>query len=480
MFFWLQHNKNIIFAAKSKSLTNKYPKIATQMLPTMLKRIFSLFLLLSPFFAFSQGEGIVVDKIIAKIDNHIILKSDLELALATVKEQNKTTRLPDYVRCQVLQQLIINKMLLAKAEIDTVKVDEVTIQNQLDRRMEHMIRQIGSAEKVEASLGKSITQLKEEMRAPLVEQLTLQKMQQELGKDAKVTPRQVKKFFNAIPKDSVPFVSKEVEVGILLKMPTVNKDETVRTKELLLGYKRRVLAGEKFEELAEIHSEDLGSAKLGGDLGWQGRGNLVAPFEAAALKLEVGAMSDPVESEFGIHLIQLLDRRGNMYHSRHILVKPKPSVPDIEATVSFLDSIRQLVIDKKITFEKIASIHSDDKMSKARGGMMIDEEDGGTRISVDNLETAIFMELEKMKIGEISKPIQYRLDDGKEAVRLIYFKSVLPPHHISLETDYQRVYNAALGEERNRLMMEWFEKTKKELFIDIDPEFNDCEVLKNL
>jgi peptidyl-prolyl cis-trans isomerase SurA len=446
----------------------------------MLQRFFILLLFVLPFTIFAQGEGIVVDKIIAKVDNHIVLKSDLETALENIKQQNKVTRLPDYVRCQMLQQLIINKMLLAKAEIDTVKVDEATIQGQLDRRMEYMIRQFGTVEKLEASLGKSISQLKEELRPTLTEQLTLQKMQQELGKDATVTPRQVKKFFNNIPKDSIPEVSREVELGILMKLPTVNKAETNRTKELLLEYKRRVLAGEKFEDLASAHSEDLGSASLGGDLGWQGRGNLVAPFEAAALKLEVGGMSEPVESEFGIHLIQLLDRRGNMYHSRHILVKPKPSEPDMNNAMQFLDSIRTLIVDKKMTFEKAASLHTDDKPSKARGGMMVSEEDGGTRLAIDNIELDLFEALKTLKVGEVSKPISYRLDDGKMGYRLIYLKSSLPPHKIDLETDYQRIYNAALGEEKNKLMMKWFEKTKKELFIDIDPEFAECEVMKNL
>jgi peptidyl-prolyl cis-trans isomerase SurA len=206
----------------------------------------------------------------------------------------------------------------------------------------------------------------------------------------------------------------------------------------------------------------------------------VAPFEAAAMKLKVGEIADPVESEFGIHLIQLLDRRGNMYHSRHILLRPKPSVPDIEATTAFLDSIRNLIVAKKFTFEKATSIHSDDKATKAKGGMMTNEEEGGSRISVEDMETALFLTLDTMKVGSITKPIKYELPDGKEAVRLIYLKSVIPPHAISLETDYQRIYNAALAEERNKLMMQWFEKTKKELFIDIDPEFAECDVMKNL
>ena len=169
-----------------------------------------------------------------------------------------------------------------------------------------------------------------------------------------------------------------------------------------------------------------------------------------------------------------------MYHSRHILVRPKPSAPDINATVHFLDSIRTLIVAKKLSFEKATNLHSDDKASKGKGGMLTDEEEGGTRISVETLETGLFMTLDTMKVNTISRPITYRLEDGKDAVRLVYYKSVLAPHYMSLETDYQRIYTAALAEERNKLMMKWFEKMKKELFIDIDPEFKDCDVMKNL
>jgi peptidyl-prolyl cis-trans isomerase SurA len=168
-----------------------------------------------------------------------------------------------------------------------------------------------------------------------------------------------------------------------------------------------------------------------------------------------------------------------MYHSRHILLRPKPSEPDIQATINMMDSLRNQIVADKITFEKAASQHSDDKASKMRGGMMADEEEGGTRMTVDNLETGIFMTIDTMKVGTVTKPMQYRLEDGKEAVRMIYFKSMLPPHSITLETDYQKIYNYALSEERNKLMIRWFDRTKKELFIDIDAEYDKCDIMKS-
>jgi peptidyl-prolyl cis-trans isomerase SurA len=264
-------------------------------------------------------------------------------------------------------------------------------------------------------------------------------------------------------------------------VPTVNKTETSRVKQLLLGFREDVLAGRaEFEELASKYSEDLSSKEFGGDLGWRGRGVFVPPFEAAALKLKAGEISDPVESDFGIHLIQLIERRGNLFHARHILVRPKPSTEDLKAVYTFMDSLRKEIINNKISFEKAASLYSDDKMTKMRGGMMTSEETGEITMSIDNLETGLYTEIKGMKVGDISLPSPYRTQDGQEGYRMIFLKKSNPPHKLSLETDYPAIYQMALNEERGMALEKWFQKTKKELFIDIDSEFDKCEILKNL
>jgi peptidyl-prolyl cis-trans isomerase SurA len=422
----------------------------------------------------------IVDKVIAKIDNHIVLKSDLDLAVNQLSKQNNNMPVPERIRCQIFQQLIINKMLLAKAEIDTIKPSDNEVQSQLDRRMDILAKQVGGESKIEMYIGKTAAQLKEEYRPGIVEQLTLQKMQQELSKDIKITPRQVKNFF-ARMKDSLPEASQEVQIAVLIKVPTVNKTETSRVKQLLLGFREDVLAGRaEFEELASKYSEDLGSKEFGGDLGWRGRGVFVPPFEAAALKLKAGEISDPVESDFGIHLIQLIERRGNLFHARHILVRPKPSTEDLKAVYTFMDSLRKEIINNKISFEKAASLYSDDKMTKMRGGMMTSEETGEITMSIDNLETGLYTEIKGMKVGDISLPSPYRTQDGQEGYRMIFLKKSNPPHKLSLETDYPAIYQMALNEERGMALEKWFQKTKKELFIDIDSEFDKCEILKNL
>ncbi|MCS7018761.1 MAG: peptidylprolyl isomerase [Cytophagales bacterium] len=425
----------------------------------------------------SQSEGIVVDKIIAKVNDYIILKSDLEIAYRQALESGQS--LPPNARCEILQQLIINKMLVAKAEIDSVMVSEVEVNNNLDRRMAYFEQQFGSLQKIEQAYNKTIAQLKEELRPSIQENMIISKMQNEITKNVEVTPRQVKRYFNSIPKDSLPFVPAEVEVGVIVRYPVVSKSEKDKVKARLQDFKRQILSGKaKFEDLARTYSEDLGSGSRGGELGFHGRGELVPPYEAMAMSLEPGEISEPVESEFGIHLIQLIERRGNRYNSRHILLRPEPTEQDIKDAERYLDSLRSVILSGKLPFEKAALTCSDDKSTKSSGGILQNPENKSTHLSKDELEYAIFMTIDTMQVGSISRPIRFRTDDGKTAVRIIYYKSRIPPHQINLEMDYPKIHAAALQQERNRVLSQWFNRTKNQLFIDIDPEYDRCKLLE--
>lgn len=425
----------------------------------------------------AQSDGIVVDKIIIKVNDYIILKSELELAYRQALESGQ--QLPPEAKCEILQQLLINKMLVAKAEIDSVTVSDIEVNNNLDRRMAYFEQQFGSIQKIEQAYNKSISQLKEELRPTIQENMIVSKMQNEITKDVEVTPRQVKRYFNSIPKDSLPYLPAEVEVGVIVRFPIVSKAEKDKAKARLLDFKKQILSGKaKFEDLAKAYSEDIGSASRGGDLGFHGRGELVPPYEAMAMSMEPGEISDPVESEFGIHLIQLIERRGNRYHSRHILLRPEPTEQDMKDAERFLDSLRTQIISGKIPFEKAALAHSDDKSTKASGGILQNPETKSTHLSKEELEYSMFMTIDTMQVGSISRPLRFRTDDGKNAVRLIYFKSRIPPHQLSLETDYQKIHAAALQEERNKVLIKWFNRTKNQLFIDIDPEYDRCKLLE--
>ncbi|TAH22174.1 MAG: peptidylprolyl isomerase [Cytophagales bacterium] len=449
-----------------------------------MKKIFlvslSLFLGIFTQCLYAQQPA-VVEKIIVRINNEIILKSDLEKAYLNLLEQEKN--LPENIHCYLLQQLIVNKVMVAKAEIDSVTVDKPRIDLELDRRMDYFVGQYGSAEKLEKTLGKTVSQLKEELRPQIAEQLTVQTMRKKITDEVKITPRQVKNFFANIPKDSLPFLPAEVEVAQIVRFPKVSKSEKDKAKAQLLEYKKEILAGGSFEELAGKHSQDLGSAARGGELGWHGRGELVPPFEAAVFSLEPMQISEPIESDFGVHLIQLLERQGNRHRSRHILLRPLPTAQDMEDAKVFLDSIHNLISKDSIKFEDAAREFSDDKATRSKGGKLSNPESGETKIAVDNTEIlgyGVFMTLESMKVGQVSKPMEFRTPDEKQAMRILYYVSRMPPHYLNLKDDWQKINSLAEEENKSNLLMKWFEKAKKEVYIDIDEEYNLCDLLKSL
>jgi peptidyl-prolyl cis-trans isomerase SurA len=417
----------------------------------------------------------VLDRIIVKVDNYFILKSEVEnqyQQYITSGQANSPNR------CQILEGLVVNKLMLAKAEIDSVIVDDKRIEAELNSRMEQMEGQYGSAKNIVEAYGKSIATLKEDLRSSLKEQLTGRKMQDKITDEVKITPKEVAAFFNEIPRDSLPYLPAEVEISHIIRVAKPNKNQKEELYAKLLDFRRRVEKGESFEELAKVHSEDLGSGRRGGDLGFAKRGAMVAPFEAAALRLKPNQMSDVVESEFGFHLIQLLEIRGQEYHARHILLRPDYQKLDLTEPTKYLDSIRVLVQRDSTTFEKAAKEFSEGKATQDAGGVIMDGSNGGNRLAYDGtMDPALFFALDSMKVGTISAPIPYRTDDGRSAVRILYFKAKHPPHFANLKDDYQKLSQITLSRKKNNAIEKWFMKAKDDVFIFIDDEYKDCRIL---
>lgn len=421
------------------------------------------------------GKGTLIDKIIAKVDNHFILKSEVEQQYSQYLTSGQANT-PN--RCQILEGLVVNKLMLAKAEIDSVIVDDKRIDGELSSRMDQMEAQYGSAKNIVEAYGKSIVNLKEDLRLSLKEQLTGRKMQEKITSDVKITPKEVSAFFARIPTDSLPYLPSEVEVGHIVRLAQPNKTQKAELVGRLMDYRRRIEKGESFEDLAKLYSEDLGSGKRGGDLGFSKRGQMVAPFEAAALKLKPNQLSDVVESEFGYHLIQLLAVRGQEYHARHILIRPDYQKLDLTEPTHFLDSLRIVIQRDSLTFDKAARAHSEDKLTQDAGGLMLDMASRSTRLPFDGtMEPGLYFSLDSMKVGTISTPIPYRTDDGRSAVRILYYKAKYAPHYANLKDDYQKIANIALTRKKNDAIEEWFLKAKEDVFIFIDDEYLDCKVL---
>jgi peptidyl-prolyl cis-trans isomerase SurA len=244
----------------------------------------------------------------------------------------------------------------------------------------------------------------------------------------------------------------------------------------LIDIRNQLLAGADFAELAKKYSDDPTAITRGGELGWSARGRMVPEFEAMAFKLKPKEISMPFKSQFGIHIMQLIERRGNEYNSRHILISPKPSQEDITKATRYLDSIRTLIVNDSIKFEKAAKEFSDDVATKGNGGFFSDQ-DGGVNLTVDELDPIIFFKLDSMQIGAVSEPITYRTDDGKDAVRILYYKARTPPHQASLENDWTKIQTATLNEKKDKILQKWFQKARGDVFINIDPGYDNCGIL---
>jgi peptidyl-prolyl cis-trans isomerase SurA len=425
--------------------------------------------------AFAQETGFVVDEIVAKVDNYIVLKSELERAYQDYITNGGT---PDEgVRCQYLAMLIRSKLMMAKAEIDSVVVLDSEVDANTSSRMNMILSQSGrTVDELEQIYGKTMEQIRLELRDQIREQMIVSKMEDEIASDVKVTPAEVRRFFNGLPQDSLHYFSASVEVGQIVKVASVNAAQKEATRAELMSIRNELLSGADFTALAKKHSHDPSVISNGGDMGWVGRGRMVPEYEAVAFRLKPNEISMPFESDYGLHIMQLLERRGNEYHSRHILISPKPSQEDIDKAFRFLDSLRTQIVADSIEFEKAAKDHSDDSNTKGNGGFFSDN-DSNTRILVDELDPVVFFNIDTMKVGSISKPVAYRTDDGKDAVRILYYKARIPPHQASLKDDWTRIQTAALNQKKDRILQKWFQKARKDVFINIDANYDYCGIL---
>ncbi len=433
------------------------------------------FFLLPVLTGAQNGGGFVVDKIIAKVDNYIVLKSDLEGTYqAYLAAGNPST---PTLQCELFAQLITDKLMVAKAEIDSVVVTDDDVDQNTSQRIEMIMRQYGGSQQaIEEMYGKSLDQISIELRDQVREQLLIREMQQRITKEIKITPAEVRKFYNRIPADSLPYFSADVEVAQIVKVAEVSQEQKNKTISELIELRDRALAGEDFGELAKKHSTEPSAEYTGGDLGWAGRGMMVPQFEAMAFKSRVGEISMPFETDFGIHIVKLIDRRGNEYHAQHILLSTSPSESDMERTRAYLDSIRALIVHDSTTFTKSVKEFSDDMATKMNGGYFVDKE-GGTRILVEELDPVVFFTIDTMKVGAVSPPMEYRTEQGKNGYRIIYLKSKSKPHQANLYDDWNRIQAAALAEKKNRILGKWFESARKDVFISIDAAYDNCNLL---
>jgi len=420
-----------------------------------------------------------IDKVVAVLGSNIILASELNQQYVLFLNQGNPPN--EKMKCYILQQMLVQKLLKQQAEIDSVMVEDSQVDNDVERRMRYQMQRAGGQERLEALLNRSILQYKDEIRPDIKDELIANKMQSKITENVSVTPLDVKKYFESYKKDSLPDINTEYEIGEIVLHPDLTKAEKQRFFDKLDAIRLRIKSGEDFGFLAKTYSEDPGSAGEGGDLGFFNRGDMAKEFTAYAFKLKAGETSPVFETEFGYHILQVIERRGEQVHARHILIRPQTTPQSLERLKVHADSIYNNIQTKKLPFSTGASLYSDNKESKYNGGMMLYSDNVSSRttfIPADKIDPKIFLVVDTMKVGGVSKPVLYTGEDGKEGYKIIYLKSKIPPHKGNLDQDYAKFKERAQEQKSNKVLSEWFEKRRENTYIKIDPEFSGCDELK--
>jgi peptidyl-prolyl cis-trans isomerase SurA len=420
---------------------------------------------------------ILADGIIGIVGDKIILKSEIEQEFFQMSNQ-PGAKLDSNVRCQILDQMLTSKLLIKQAEADSIKISEDEVEGQLDRRVRYFSQMVGGQEKLEEFYGKTISELKDDFRHNIRDQLLASKMQEKITKDATISPSEVKLYFTSIAKDSLPYFETELEVGQIVVFPKINEYQKQYSYDKLLDIKKRIEKGESFETLAILYSQDPGSAQKGGDLGFFGRGEMVSEFEATAYKLKPGELSGIIKTKYGYHLLKLDERRGERVHARHILIKPPVSNSELEKSRKLLDSVRTLIVEKKIEFPEAVKKISDDEETRVNGGMFQNPQAGNNSFFPEQLPPEVYFQIEKLNPGDYTSVIPYTAQDGKQGYRMLYLASKSKPHQCNMNDDYGKIQQAALTKKKSEQMKLWFKKARSRYYISIDPSFSNCENLK--
>ncbi len=421
-----------------------------------------------------QGQDtIVLDKIVAKIGGEVIFHSDVEEQMAMMRERKGNPGKTE--QCLILESLMAQAMLVHYAKIDSVEVTEDEVDAEIDARMDQILTYMNNDRKLfQEVYGQTVSEMREQVKDDMQRKLLGDKMQAEIMKNVDITPAEVLEFYNRIPKDSLPYFNAEVELAELVIYPQINEEERAKALEKINKVKDLLKAGEDFATLARKYSDD-GSARDGGDLGWTTRGSFVPEFEATAFQLEVNETSDVIETEFGYHILQLLERRGNSIHTRHILVRPRITDADLQKTVNKLDSIKMLIAADSLSFPDAVHRFGDKRVqSYSNNGRMINPKTTNTFFETADVDSEIFFSIDTLKVWDITPPIEYRTPLGDYSYKIVQLQGRTTPHKANLKQDYSRIQDAAKESKRNVAFSDWVDKHIPNTYIVIDPQYKDC------
>ena len=424
------------------------------------------------------GQNNVIDEVVWVVGDEAILKSDVENERLNAQYEGRKFDGDPY--CIIPEQLAVQKLFLHQAEIDSIEVSEQEVMSRLEQQTNWLIDQIGSKEKMEEYYNKTSTQIREMLRENIRNGMTVQKMQQEIVGDIKIVPADVRRYFKNLPQDSIPFVPTQVEVQIVTLEPKIPQEEIERVKKALRDYTDQVHKGEiAFSTLARLYSEDEGTRRRGGELGFMGRGELVPEYANVAFNLQdPNKVSKIVESEFGFHIIQLIEKRGDRINTRHILLKPRVEEKDLEASLLRLDSIAKDIRNAKFSFDEAATFISQDKDTRNNHGLMANPNSGTARFEMQELAQVsqeVAKTVEGLNVGEISEPFTMINNKGKEICAIVKLKARIDGHKATITEDYQRlksIVQAKLGEEK---IQKWIVDKQKSTYVRINENWVKCD-----
>jgi peptidyl-prolyl cis-trans isomerase SurA len=426
--------------------------------------------------ALSQTKKVVADKIIGKVGDRIILKSDIANAIADI--QRNGGEVPPNPDCLLMEGELIKKALVLQAEKDSLVVEEAEIEAEIDNRIRYFMRMYGGKEAFEEISGRSIYQMKEDFRKPLKEQKLADKMRGKILETIRITPVEVKEYFDAIPKDSLPYYESELEIGQVVVFPKADRDIESYTAKQLNDIKKQIESGaRRFDQMAKLYSEDPGSKETGGQYTLNRADKFWDPvFLSTAFKLKEGQISNVVKSKFGLHIIQCVSRNGDDAVVRHILMIPPVTDDELNKTKERLDSARSKLIAGTISWSDAISKYSDDE-DKFSGGWIMGP-DQSSMVTIDQVDKSLLPILKNLKPGQYSQPEVFTNEQGKKGVRFIYLRTRTEPHRENMKDDYNKIATRALEEKKQNILSTWFAQKIGSYYIYLDSSYNNCEILK--
>lgn len=438
----------------------------------MLRRLTFVIITLSVSYIYAHSQPQIIDRVVAVVGKNTILQSEIEAQLLQMKAQGMSMGRES--RCEILEDLLIQKLMINQALLDSIEVSPGDVEMQLNSRLQYFVRQIGSEQALEDYYNKTLLEIKEDLRDIIRDQMITSEMQAEITADVKVTPSEVRRYFNTIPPDSLPMINSQVEVRQIMIYPEYSETEKFEVKERLNNLRQRIINGEDFTTMAILYSQDPGSARRGGELGFVSRSDLVPEFANIAFSLREDRVSQVFETEFGFHIVQLIERRGDLVNCRHILMLPSASIEAKGKAKNHLDSIVNLIRNDSISFRIAAVRFSHHEESRISGGLTINPMTNSSRWELDQLSPSDYVAIKDIKVGELSQVFEARDDKGKPVYKLLYLESQTAPHQANLREDYDLIQNMALNSKRMNAILDWIEEKQKRTFVRIDESFQDC------